>query len=299
MTDTRVVELATGHARGAGTPLPSTLRAGERSPVLVLEEPSSAVREVRPPAPPVGRVEVAPVVRRPRRRARAVPWTLALGVVSAVAVGAAVVLGVLGQGLPLAVAGALLLGVLLVHRVLIEPWHVRWGATRSEASTPLPGDELLDDAVVTTRAVTIDAPVAQVWSWIVELGMGPDGWASPGLIPDERARGGIVPALGDLGGDGRRPAPGAGFEVLRIEAPRMVVSRGDDGTTWCLQLSELSGGRTRLVSRFRSSLAGHAGSSALLADPVQFVRERRMLRGLRSRAETGAPLPRRASPCEP
>ena len=75
-----------------------------------------------------------------------------------------------------------------------------------------------------------------------------------------------------------------------------VYSRGADGTTWCLHLRDAGGGRTRLVSRFRSSPAGPDGS-APLADPLEFLRERRMLRGLRTRAESGAPMPRTTSVC--
>jgi hypothetical protein len=51
-----------------------------------------------------------------------------------------------------------------------------WGATAEEASGKLPGDELLPDAaLVSTRAVTIDAPPGAVWPWLVQMGSGRGG----------------------------------------------------------------------------------------------------------------------------
>jgi hypothetical protein len=46
-----------------------------------------------------------------------------------------------------------------------------WGATQRECRTALPGDELVaDPAVVVTRAVSIEASAAEVWSWLVQIG---------------------------------------------------------------------------------------------------------------------------------
>ena len=53
-----------------------------------------------------------------------------------------------------------------------------WGATREEAASHLPGDELLEDGDgVSTRAITIDAPAASVWPWIAQMGPSPRGGA--------------------------------------------------------------------------------------------------------------------------
>ena len=51
-----------------------------------------------------------------------------------------------------------------------------WGATPEEVSGKLPGDELLPGAgLVSTRAVTIDAPPGAVWPWLVQMGSGRGG----------------------------------------------------------------------------------------------------------------------------
>ncbi len=61
------------------------------------------------------------------------------------------------------------------RRRLREP-VLTWGATVEEAARRLPGDDLLEDAdIVTTRAITIDAPPAAVWPWLLQMGSGRAG----------------------------------------------------------------------------------------------------------------------------
>ena len=46
-----------------------------------------------------------------------------------------------------------------------------WGTTKEECETPLPGDELVaQPAVQTTEGVWIEAPAAEVWPWLVQMG---------------------------------------------------------------------------------------------------------------------------------
>jgi hypothetical protein len=72
----------------------------------------------------------------------------------------------------LTVLAAVLYTTLLRRRVL------RWGATEAEAASRLPGDELLEDADgVSTRAIEIDAPAADVWPWLAQMGPSPRGGA--------------------------------------------------------------------------------------------------------------------------
>ena len=67
------------------------------------------------------------------------------------------------------------LGYLAVS-VLSRRWHRRWGATPTEAAQPLAGDQLVPLAdEQTTRAIEIDAPPADVWPWLVQMGQGRGG----------------------------------------------------------------------------------------------------------------------------
>ncbi len=50
-------------------------------------------------------------------------------------------------------------------------FYRNWGTTKDECQTPLPGDELIGQpAVQTTEGVWIDAPAAEVWPWLVQMG---------------------------------------------------------------------------------------------------------------------------------
>ncbi len=53
----------------------------------------------------------------------------------------------------------------------------RWGATDGEVCQPLPGDALIPHPMIeTTHAITIKASTAEVWPWLVQMGMDRGGW---------------------------------------------------------------------------------------------------------------------------
>src|SRR5215472_12419928 len=75
-------------------------------------------------------------------------------------------------------AGCLALGagIAVATYPLWREWCLTWGATRDEAAGPLPGDGLLaDPAIVTTRAISVGAPPAAIWPWLVQMGPGRGG----------------------------------------------------------------------------------------------------------------------------
>jgi hypothetical protein len=68
----------------------------------------------------------------------------------------------------------LLLGVLYV--VVAGPRINQWGATDQEHQATWPGDQLVaQPSFVWTNAITIQAPAAKVWPWLVQLGQGRGG----------------------------------------------------------------------------------------------------------------------------
>ena len=181
-------------------------------------------------------------------------------------------------------------------RRLVRTPVLTWGATEEEAGRSLPGDELLEDpAVVSTRAITIDAPPSAVWPWLVQMGSGRAGaytydWIENlfglGMHSAER----IHPewqnlAVGDVV-PGRESLQGMRVEVLDPE--RALVTRSEDGTwVWAFVLEDL-GGRTRLLSRNRiampdPSLGDRIGMAVM--EPGSLVMERKMLHGIKERAE--------------
>ena len=64
----------------------------------------------------------------------------------------------------------------LTYRVVDRGWADRWGATDQEVAAAMPGDQLVRQPIVqSTRAVTIHAPAADLWPWLVQLGAGRAG----------------------------------------------------------------------------------------------------------------------------
>ena len=192
--------------------------------------------------------------------------------------------------------------VLETARRLVRAPVLTWGATAEEATRALPGDELLVEAdVVSTRAITIDAPPAAVWPWLAQMGSGRGGaytydWIENLFALGMKSADTIHPewqslAVGDVI-PGRASLPGMRIEVLEPE--RMLVTHSEDGTwVWAFVLDDL-GGRTRLVSRNRiampdPSLGDRIGMAVM--KPGSLVMERKMLLGIKERAERLAAHP--------
>ena len=193
-----------------------------------------------------------------------------------------------------AVAGATALW--LAYRRALRARVLRWGATREEAAGRLPGDDLLEDAdVVSTRAITIDAPPAAVWPWLVQMGSGRAGaytydWIENLFGLEMHSSREIRPewqhlAVGDVI-PGKASLPGMRVELLDRE--RALVTRSEDGTwVWSFVL-EAAGSGTRLVSRNRIAMRGASLGDRIgmaVMEPGSLVMERKMLLGIKQRAE--------------
>jgi hypothetical protein len=168
-----------------------------------------------------------------------------------------------------------------------------WGATGEEAASRLPGDELLDEADgVSTRAITIDAPAASVWPWLAQMGPSPRGgaytydWIENLLGLDMHSVDRVLPEFQhpDVG-----DTIGLGADRMRLERvePRHVLAwRSEDGNwVWTFVLEEHDG-TTRLISRNRFRMPTLAARIGMLPmEPGSLLMERRMLRGIKERAE--------------
>src|SRR5689334_13524236 len=72
---------------------------------------------------------------------------------------------------------------LAAYTFLIRPWHLRWGATDAEAQEPMPGDDVVPNPKhAATHAITINAPVADVWPWLVQMGQNKGGFYSYSVL---------------------------------------------------------------------------------------------------------------------
>jgi hypothetical protein len=199
----------------------------------------------------------------------------------------------------------------LVYAVLLRPRLQTWGATRAESAGALPGDELVRARWQSTRAVPIAAPPQDVWPWLVQMGFGRAGWYSYdrleraigiGDFADGNSARSVLPQFQSLAvGDAVPLGPGTGLTAAVVDPPRALVLRmtmnaltgtpARDGDrvlldwTWAF-VSVLSGPRScRLIVRVRADYHPRALGLLipLLLEPVHFLMERAMLRGISRR----------------
>jgi hypothetical protein len=186
------------------------------------------------------------------------------------------------------------------HVASYEYWRSRcvtWGAMASEAGAALPGDDLLAcPDVVTTRAIGIEAPVNLVWPWLVQMGPGRAGaytydWIENLFRLNMHSADEIIPAFQHIAvGDAwQLGSHGPVLRVARIDPERALVVRSDDGNwVWAFVL-EPGCDLTRLISRNRIAMPGAAwlarAVTRYVMEPGSLVMERKMLLGIRTRAE--------------
>jgi hypothetical protein len=187
---------------------------------------------------------------------------------------------------------ALLLSV-GAYRSLLRRRILTWGATPEEAAAVLPGDELLADPDgVATRAIDIDAPASAVWPWIAQMGPAPRGgaytydWIENLMRLDMHSADSVLsqfqdPQVGEAIGFGSNR-----MRMERVEPERVLALRSEDGNwVWSFVLREVAG-RTRLISRNRFRLPTLVARLGMLPmEPASLLMERRMLLGIRTRAE--------------
>jgi hypothetical protein len=187
---------------------------------------------------------------------------------------------------------------------LVRPWHLRWGATTEEVKASMPGDKIVPRAGFTaTRALTVAAPRQEVWPWIMQVGYGRGGFYSYDLVDNGGRRsadriesqyqslqpGDAIPMFHEMHG------LAIAYHVDSLEAPDWMlwVHRPHDeeppDSTWSWRLTDLPGGRTRLITRMKQDYRWHTPGLAMfnliLMEFGDFAMERRMLRGIRTRAE--------------
>jgi hypothetical protein len=204
--------------------------------------------------------------------------------------------------------GGAALGLIALYGWITRPWFLRWGATQSELQKPMAGDDLVENpAHHDTHAISIGAQPEAVWPWIVQIGQNRGGfysytWVENLVGCDIRNANRILPEHQQLApGDGIRLHPRfPHVPVAIVRPPHALVLGSRNGGTWAFSLEPLAGRRTRLLIRSRwprrSTALARLGTFLLL-EPLHFVMERKMLLGIKARAELAAlrpvPHPRR------
>jgi hypothetical protein len=195
--------------------------------------------------------------------------------------------------------GAVTIAVTILASPLLRPWYSKWGASEAEVKKRMPGDDQVPDPTLeSTRAITIQAPMAEVWPWLVQMGQGRGGLYSYERLEnlvgcDMHNAERIIPEQQHLSvGDKVRLSQADStpyFVVTAIEPGRAIILGGDDPpTTWGFILEPIDENSTRLIIRFRQQYEPSLGNVIgwrVFTDPITFVMERKMLQGIKVRAE--------------
>jgi hypothetical protein len=205
-------------------------------------------------------------------------------------------------------------GVMIVIGALLSPFLRRtrshWGLSEAEAARSYPGDELVPEPRWSyTHGVEIDAPSSQAYAWIAQIGADRGGFYSyqwlenlvgcklrnaERIHPEWEARVGQALVLHP---DPKSPR----LEIVAVERGHYVLAqaRADErakasaepwaASSWLFFVEPLGAARCRVISRFRAAcsddLATRLAFGPTLIEPVGFAMDRRMLLGVKERAE--------------
>jgi hypothetical protein len=180
----------------------------------------------------------------------------------------------------------------------IRRWMSRWGATPSDLTRAMAGDALLVHPTYSgTMAVTVNARPEHIWPWLVQIGYQRGGLYSYDWLDrlfgylDRPSATRILPEFQTLAAGDEIPlGVGPSWPVAAIDPNRALVldMRNLGGFDWVWQfgLYTVDGNRTQLVSRSCvRTRSVWARLATYVIEPAGFIMTRRMLLGLKQRAE--------------
>ena len=177
-----------------------------------------------------------------------------------------------------------------------------WGTSAQEAAARWPGDERVPTPKWSwTHGVEIGRPVEAVWPWLAQIGLQKGGFYSYQWL--ENLAGCGVQNADHLHPQWQAPQVGEDFRLHPDMPPLRVVEVQE--RAWLLVASEAPGpaaaswlflvqprglGACRVISRFRSDyddtrLADRLAYGPWLTEAIGFMMDRRMLLGIKERAE--------------
>lgn len=190
---------------------------------------------------------------------------------------------------------ALVIGFqIVVYAVFLRPKIMSWGVSKEEAALPLLGDDLAP-SISSTRAISINAPVSEVWKWIIQLGADRGGFFSYSLLEQvlgyETRPAESVPEFQEM--EVGRIVSGSIDESKSLIKYNFRVAAVEPGRSFVLEnwgtfaLQEIDSKQTCLIVRT------HAGQLSDLKSkledfffmPLHYIMERRMLMGIKARVE--------------
>ncbi len=190
---------------------------------------------------------------------------------------------------------ALVIGFqIAVYAIFVRPRILTWGASQAEATMSLIGDDWAA-GISSTRAISVGAPVSEVWKWIIQLGADRGGFFSYSLLEKllgyEARRGEPIPEFEEM--KVGRIVPGSIDEAKSLIKYNFRVVAVEPGKSFVLEnwgafvLREMDAGQTRLIVRTHATR--QPGLKGRIADflfaSLHYIMERRMLMGIKAQVE--------------
>jgi hypothetical protein len=192
-----------------------------------------------------------------------------------------------------------ILALAVLYWFPVRRWMARWGATPPDLTRVMAGDGLIADWTYSgTMAVIVNARPQHIWPWLVQIGYQRGGLYSYDWLDrlfgflDRPSATRILPEFQQLAAGDKIPmGQGPAWPVAAIEPGRALVldmrNTGSIDWVWQFGLYPVDETRTRLVTRSRvhaRTVLGWIMTRSI--EPAGFVMTRRMLLGLKERAET-------------
>ncbi|MGD9903733.1 MAG: hypothetical protein AB7U83_09695 [Vicinamibacterales bacterium] len=187
------------------------------------------------------------------------------------------------------------------------PWHRGWGSTPEELAMALPGDrDSRDPAYEIQHAVTVDAPPAAVWAWLVQLGQDRAGFYSYDWL--ERAFGADIDNVFEIRPEWQVRKPG---DFVRATQPGYLGGLFGRNLGW--RLDDVQPGRAMVLRNWGAFVllpTADGGTRFIIRSTIthpripvwaavvnmglfelpHFIMERRMMLTIKALAERGQPV---------
>jgi hypothetical protein len=157
------------------------------------------------------------------------------------------------------IIASILFFLVLSYFIFFRPWQLRWGATDDEVKFTLSSDDIVQKPnFVATRAVSIKAPPAEVWKWIIQIGSARAGFYSIDLIDNANVPSSknILPEYQKIEKDyfiPFTPNHKNGMWVKDYQESEYILWWDRKGNaTWGWFLRQTKAGETRLITRLRT-----------------------------------------------
>ena len=196
------------------------------------------------------------------------------------------------------VAGTAVAGAAATYLTIGRKPCLTWGATDGDVSRTMPGDDLLANPdLLSTRAITINAPPSAIWPWLMQMGSGKGGvytydWIENLFGLNMHSVDEILPEFQDrqVGDVEQLGSSGPRLRVDVLDADRAMVLHSEDGNwAWAFCLYPMNPSQTTLVSRNRIKTPEASSFrrvlQTLVMEPGSLIMERKMLLGIKQRAE--------------